>query len=114
MTDGGEIVAENSNVSADKGNSLPDSFDDTLWLVFDHGEEGSLGDNNSGVLVVKETFWSDASIHFLLHGVNKQHQILVIVMLDTAFHDENNHSLGLGDTGGVVTPKFVFFFFCKK
>lgn len=30
MTDGGEIVAENCNVSADKGNSLPDSFDDTL------------------------------------------------------------------------------------
>lgn len=30
MTDGGEIVAENSNVSADKGNSLPDSFDGTL------------------------------------------------------------------------------------
>lgn len=31
-------------------------------------------------------------------------------MLDTAFHDENNRSLGLGDTGGVVTPNFVFFF----
>lgn len=30
MTDGGEIVAENSNVSADKSNSIPDSFDDTL------------------------------------------------------------------------------------
>ena len=54
-------------------------------------------------------------MHFLLHGVNKQLQILVIVMLDTAFHDENNRSLGLGDTGGVVTPNLFFcFFFCKK
>lgn len=66
-----------------------------------------MGDNNGGLsetedafLLTNETFWSDASMHFVLHGVNKECQIMGVLMWDVVFYKKNNSSFSLGDTGG--------------